>query len=72
MQDRVDEIISRAIVYTQDILNGEFGDWAAAKAGLERMQDNLALDAPDHPAFERLSRFIAEQDRRQDGEAVRR
>jgi hypothetical protein len=38
-------------------------DWATARAGLDRVHDSLAGEAPGHSALDRLQDFIAEQDR---------
>jgi len=62
MSDKVDEIVSRAINYTLQLLIETPELWPICKAGLIKIRDNLASFAPAHPALKRLERFIAEQD----------
>jgi hypothetical protein len=62
--DRIDEIIDKAIKYTEKILARAPGHYAAAREGLERMRDNLMIGAADHPAIGRLDDYIGELERR--------
>jgi len=54
----IDWIVERAIAYTLAILRMAPRQLDAARTGLERMRNNLARDAPDHPALERLRAFL--------------
>ncbi len=63
MADNIDEIVNRAIEHTLTILKTSRSEWSVARKGLEKIRDNLAFGAPDHPALERLTAFIADQDR---------
>jgi hypothetical protein len=56
--DKIDQIIEQAIAYTLTVLRAAPTHRGAARAGLERLRNNLALDAPDHPALERLRSFL--------------
>ncbi len=62
MTDRIGKIVDAAIAYTDIIIANDTADWATARQGLGKMLANLQAGAPDHPGFERLRRFIAEQD----------
>ena len=56
--DKIDQIIEKAISYTRMVLRLAPAHLDVARAGLERLRDNLALDAPDHPGLARLRYFI--------------
>jgi hypothetical protein len=58
--DRIEEIVERAIVYTATVLRAAPEHFEAARAGLERLRSDLALEVPDHPALERLRSFLHE------------
>ena len=58
--DTIDQIVDRAIAYTRQVLEKAPRHWDVARDGLERMRQNLAEGAPDHPALERLEMYIAE------------
>jgi hypothetical protein len=58
--DRIEEIVERAIVYTATVLRAAPEHFEAARAGLERLGSDLALEVPDHPALERLRSFLHE------------
>jgi hypothetical protein len=62
--DRIDEIVNKAIQYTEKILDRAPSHYAAARDGLERLRDNLTLGAEDHPALGRLDNYIGELMRR--------
>ena len=61
MTDRIDEIIEKAIEYTDEILLRNTTQWLVARRGLLKMLADLQTGAPDHPGNERLKTFIAEQ-----------
>jgi len=61
--DIIDAIVDRTIAHTRQLLKSDEIDWPTAHAGLEKVHDGLAVDAPDHPALFGLRDFIAEQDR---------
>ncbi len=63
MTDKVEEIVNRSIEHTLTILAALPDIWPAARAGLERILDDLAANEPDHPALRRLREFIVAQDR---------
>ncbi len=63
MTTDVDAIVDRTIEHTRELLESNEIEWAIARAGLERIGDRLAVDAPNNPALARLSDFIAEQER---------
>ena len=63
MTDKTDAIVDRTIEYTRELLETSQIDWSTARAGLDRIHDSLAGEAPDHPALDRLQNFIAEQQR---------
>ncbi len=63
MADKIAEIVDRAIEHTRAILDASRGEWSVARKGLERIRAHLANGAPEHPALDRLSAFIADQDR---------
>jgi hypothetical protein len=62
--DKIDEIVERAIEYTEKMLAGAPGRYALAKEGLERMRNSFSLGADDHPAFSRLANYIVDLERR--------
>ena len=57
--DKIDEIVNRAMNYTDLVLinTPDYAD--AAIAGLGRLRDTLAASFPDHPAVHRLSDHIS-------------
>src|SRR5258708_14524802 len=61
MTDRIDEIVEKAIEYTDEITLRNTTHWLTARQGLLKMLENLQTGAPDHPGYERLKTFIAEQ-----------
>jgi hypothetical protein len=61
--DKIETIVDRTIEHTGELLRADEIDWAVARAGLEKICDSLAAEAPDHPALARLRDFIAEQQR---------
>ena len=63
MTDKINAIVDRTIEHTRELLETNQIDWATARAGLDRIYDSLASEAPGHPALDRLQDFIAEQDR---------
>lgn len=62
--DRIDEIVGKAIAYTEDILARSPEHIDTARGGLERMCRSLEQGAPHHPALERLRAYIEELQRR--------
>jgi hypothetical protein len=56
--DRIDTIVEMAINYTLTVLRAAPEHFDVARAGLERLRHDLALDLPDHPAAERLRSFL--------------
>jgi hypothetical protein len=62
--DRIDEIVDRAIQYTEDILKQAPRHFRSARDGLVKMRDNLTFGANDHSALGRLDDYIGELDRR--------
>jgi hypothetical protein len=63
VNDKIYAIVDRTIEYTRELLETSQIDWATARAGLDRIHDSLAGEAPGHPTLDRLQDFIAEQDR---------
>jgi hypothetical protein len=63
MADMIDRIVEQTIVNTLTILTTSQQAWSVARAGIERIHDDLALRSPGHPALKRLETFIAERDR---------
>ena len=63
MNDKIHAIVDRTIEHTRELLEMSQIDWATARAGLDRVHDSLAGEAPSHPALDRLQDFIAEQHR---------
>lgn len=63
MTDKVEEIVERAIEHTRPYLDASPDRWRAARQGLQRIYDDLARHAPDHPALSRLRAFVAQRDR---------
>jgi hypothetical protein len=57
--DKTDEIVQRAIDYTDLVLINTPAYAPAAVAGLRRLRDTLAASLPDHPGVLRLSDYIA-------------
>ncbi len=57
--DRIWQIVERAIDFTDLVLKAAPHHGAAARRGLEQLRDNLAQNAPDHPALNRLRNYIA-------------
>jgi hypothetical protein len=64
MTDRIQDIIDRAIAYTEDILARAPRHYGVAREGLERMLQNLKLGAEDHPALRHLEDYVHELQRR--------
>lgn len=58
--DKIDQIVERAIAYTEEILARAPHFLDVAREGLERMRANLATGAPDHPALVRLQDYLRE------------
>jgi hypothetical protein len=58
----IDRIVERAITYTLTMLRMAPRQIGAARTGLQRMRNNLARAAPDHPALERLQAFLDDLD----------
>jgi len=58
MTDRVDKIVDKVAEYTKALLSKDASQWPAAREGLERILADLRSSAPDHPALQRLRRFI--------------
>jgi hypothetical protein len=63
MTDKIEAIVDRTIAHTRELLEMNQIGWNVARPGLARISDALAIEAPGHPALERLENFIAEQDR---------
>jgi hypothetical protein len=61
--DKIDLIVDETIAHTREQLEWSRVDWPVARLGLEKIHDALAIDAPGHPALNRLRDFIDEQDR---------
>ena len=55
----LDEIVDRAIIYTNDMLGRMPGYRAAAIAGLRKLRDALAAKTPDDPAIAKLDAYLA-------------
>lgn len=62
--DKIQDIIDRAIAYTEDILARAPRHYGVAREGLERMLQNLRHGAEDHPALQRLEDYLDELQRR--------
>jgi hypothetical protein len=62
--DKIDEIVDKAIQYTEDILGRAPQHYPVAREGLERMRDNLEIGAEGHPALRKLENYLNELDRR--------
>jgi hypothetical protein len=62
--DRIDEIVDKAIQYTEDILGQAPHHYAVARKGLEQMRDNLRIGAEDHAALRKLEDYLNELGRR--------
>ena len=62
--DKIEEIVDRAIAYTEDILQKAPQHYQVALNGLERMLQNLMLGAADHPALRKLEDYIKLLERR--------
>lgn len=63
MTDKIDAIVDTTILHTREQLESSRIDWAVARVGLEKICDGLAIEAPGHPALDRLWTFIADQER---------
>jgi hypothetical protein len=61
--NKIDAIVDKTIAHTRELLETNQIEWSVARAGLVRISDSLADEAPEHPALERLEKFIVEQDR---------
>ena len=62
--DKIDEIVDKAIQYTEDILARAPRHYSVAREGLERMRDNLKIGAEDHEALRKLENYLDELSRR--------
>jgi len=62
--DKIDEIVDRAIQYTEKILGQAPRHYKVAREGLEKMRDSLATGLENHPALGRLDKYIGELGRR--------
>jgi hypothetical protein len=60
--DRIEDIVERTIAHTRGLLATMPEIWPVARVGVQKIRDDLALDAPDHPALPRLQAFVAEID----------
>ncbi len=58
--DKIDWIVEQAIDYTVTVLLTAPAHVAAARTGLERLRSDLSRGDPDHPALDRLQRFLAD------------
>jgi hypothetical protein len=58
--DEIEHIVGQAIAYTLTVLQAAPEHLDAARAGLERLGNNLWLGFPDHPELERLRLFLVE------------
>ena len=63
--DRIDTIVEMAINYTATVLRTAPEHFDVARAGLERLRNDLLLGFPDHPALERLRLFLVELELRE-------
>jgi hypothetical protein len=61
--DKINAIVDQAIMHTRSLLESSQVERETARVGLEKLRDSLAIEAPGHPALDRLRDFIAEQDR---------
>jgi hypothetical protein len=57
--DRIEDIVERTIAHTRTLLATMPEIWPVARVGVQKILDDLALDAPDHLALQRLQAFIA-------------
>jgi hypothetical protein len=62
MADKCDEWVDRAIEFTIEAMEKDAVEWPAARAGLAKMARGLKGCPPDHPALDRIRRFIAARD----------
>jgi hypothetical protein len=62
--DKIEEIVDKAIKYTEDILARAPRHYPAAREGLERMRNNLAIGTAGHPALDKLDKYLEELRRR--------
>ena len=62
--DKIEEIVHRAVRYTEDILSRAPQHYRIAREGLERMCDTLAVCDAGDPALQRLRDYIHELERR--------
>ena len=62
--DQIDDIVDRAIHYTERILSVAPHHYSAARDGLTTMRNNLTVGADDHPALLRLDAYLGELERR--------
>jgi hypothetical protein len=56
--DNLNDIVDRAIAYTNELLQRMPTYRAAAAKGLRRLRRSLAGRAPGHPALARLDAFL--------------
>jgi hypothetical protein len=62
--DKIEEIVDKAIQYTEDILQRAPQHYPVAREGLEQMRDNLKIGAGDHEALRKLEKYLNELERR--------
>ena len=62
--DKIDEIVDKAIQYTEDILGQAPRHYEVAREGLELMRDNLKIGAGDHEALRKLEDYLNKLGRR--------
>ena len=62
--DEIDNIVNKAIQYTEEILTLAPCQYAIARDGLERMRDTLKTGAEEHEALRRLEKYLDELIRR--------
>jgi hypothetical protein len=62
MTDETEAVVEKTIAHTREQLESSEVDWVVARLGLQQIYDALVVDAPGHPALERLRDFIAKQD----------
>ena len=56
----IEQIVEQAIACTVTVLQTAPEHLDAARAGLERLRNNLLLGVPNHPALDRLGLFLVE------------
>jgi hypothetical protein len=58
MEQKIEDLVERAIANTRAYLRAVDGDRRMAQIGLKRILADLAVRAPDHPALSRLAAFV--------------